>query len=194
MDLFTEKEIIEGCRRNERVFQEHLYKNYYNMFLKVCARYARDMEDAEQLMQDGFLKIFSHIGDFGFKGSFEGWMRRIIVNTCLDYLKSKYLKNSMQLRFGPEITENEVFSVRNDALDNLRLKEILDLIQQLPPMSRVVFNLFVFEGYAHKEIARMLDMSEGTSQWHVNNARKLLKAQLKNEKSKKLKPYEQKRI
>lgn len=188
MDLFTEKEIIEGCRRNERIFQEHLYKNYYNLFLKICARYARDMEDAEQLMQDGFLKIFSHIHDFGFKGSFEGWMRRIMVNTCLDYLKSKYLKDSLQLRFGPGMMESEVLSVGNEGLENLRLKEILNLIQQLPPMSRLVFNLFVFEGYAHKEIARMLDMSEGTSQWHVNNARKLLKVQLKNEKSRKPKP------
>ena len=92
MPAYSEQEIIAGCRDQNRTLQEHLYKIYYSMFLKVCARYAKDMMDAEQLLNDGFLKIFNNISKFGNAGSFEGWMRRIMVNTCLDYLRSKYMK------------------------------------------------------------------------------------------------------
>lgn len=194
MPEYTEQDILEGCRRNERLLQEHLYKKYYSLFLKLCARYAKDMQDAEQLMQDGFLKIFGHINDYSGKGSFEGWMRRIVVNTCLDYLKSKYLKNSMQLHFPTEIGESSAFSVDNTALDKIAMKDMLGIIQTLPPMSRTVFNLFVFDGYSHKEIGAMLDMSEGTSQWHVNNARKNLQQKIKASQVKETKYYEQKRI
>lgn len=194
MPEYTEQDILEGCRRNERLLQEHLYKKYYSLFLKLCARYAKDMQDAEQLMQDGFLKIFGHINDYSGKGSFEGWMRRIVVNTCLDYLKSKYLKNSMQLHFPAEIGESSAFSVDNTALDKIAMKDMLGIIQTLPPMSRTVFNLFVFDGYSHKEIGAMLDMSEGTSQWHVNNARKNLQQKIKASQVKETKYYEQKRI
>lgn len=194
MPEYTEQDIIEGCRRNDRSLQEHLYKKYYSLFLKLCARYAKDMHDAEQLMQDGFLKIFSHIGDYSGKGSFEGWMRRIVVNTCLDYLKSKYLKNAMQLHFPNEIGESATFSINNNALDKIAMKDLLGIIQTLPPMSRTVFNLFVFEGYSHKEIGKLLDMSEGTSQWHVNNARKTLQQKIKANQLTEIKHYEQKRI
>lgn len=178
MPEYTEQDIIEGCRRNNRSLQEHLYKKYYSLFLKLCARYAKDMYDAEQLMQDSFLKIFNHMGDYSGKGSFEGWMRRIVVNTCLDYLKSKYLKNAMQLHFPNEMAESATFSTNNNALDKIAMKDLLGIIQTLPPMSRTVFNLFVFEGYSHKEIGKILEMSEGTSQWHVNNARKNLQQKI----------------
>jgi RNA polymerase sigma factor (sigma-70 family) len=195
MPEYTEQDIIDGCRRNDRSLQEHLYKKYYSLFLKLCARYAKDMHDAEQLMQDGFLKIFNHINDYAGKGSFEGWMRRIVVNTCLDYLKSKYLKNSMQLHFPDEIGDSGRFSVDNNALDKIALKDLLKIIQTLPPMSRTVFNLFVFDGYTHKEIGVILNMSEGTSQWHVNNARKNLQQKIKASQQKELKQqYEQKGI
>ena len=194
MAELSELDIIEGCRRNNRMHQEYLYKKYYSLFLKLCARYARDMHDAEQLMQDGFLKIFNHINDYSGKGSFEGWMRRIVVNTCLDYLKSKYLKNAMQLHFPNEIGESTAFSVENNALDKIAMKDLLGIIQTLPPMSRTVFNLFVFEGYTHKEIGVLLEISEGTSQWHVNNARKNLQQQIKANQFTEIKCYEQKRI
>jgi len=194
MPEYTEQDILEGCRQNERLLQEHLYKKYYSLFLKLCARYAKDMMDAEQLLQDGFLKIFAHIQDYAGKGSFEGWMRRIIVNTCLDYLKSKYLKNSMQLHYPTEIGESAAFSVDNTALDKIAMKDMLGIIQSLPPMSRTVFNLFVFDGYSHKEIGAMLEMSEGTSQWHVNNARKNLQQKIKVNQSKEEAYYEQKRV
>jgi RNA polymerase sigma-70 factor (ECF subfamily) len=152
------------------------------------------MYDAEQLMQDSFLKIFNHMNDYSGKGSFEGWMRRIVVNTCLDYLKSKYLKNSMQLHFPNEIGESATFSISNNALDKIAMKDLLGIIQTLPPMSRTVFNLFVFEGYSHKEIGKLLEMSEGTSQWHVNNARKSLQQKIKANQLTEIKCYEQKRI
>jgi len=192
MPEYTEQDIIEGCRRNDRMLQEHLYKKYYSLFLKLCARYAKDMYDAEQLVQDGFLKIFNHMNDYVGKGSFEGWMRRIVVNTCLDYLKSKYLKNSMQLHFPNEIADSATFSINNNALDKIAMKDLLGIIQTLPPMSRTVFNLFVFDGYSHKEIGKILEMSEGTSQWHVNNARKSLQQKIKANQLVENKYYEQK--
>lgn len=192
MPEYIEQDIIEGCRRNDRTLQEHLYKKYYSLFLKLCARYARDMHDAEQLVQDGFLKIFNHMNDYSGKGSFEGWMRRIVVNTCLDYLKSKYLKNAMQLHFPNEIADSGTFSINNNALDKIAMKDLLGIIQTLPPMSRTVFNLFVFEGYSHKEIGKILEMSEGTSQWHVNNARKSLQQKIIANKLTENKYYEQK--
>jgi RNA polymerase sigma factor (sigma-70 family) len=192
MPEYTEQDIIEGCRRNERALQEYLYKKYYSLFLKLCARYAKDMNDAEQLVQDGYLKIFNHMNDYSGKGSFEGWMRRIVVNTCLDYLKSKYLKNSMQLHFPNEIADSGTFSVSNTAMEKIALKDLLGIIQTLPPMSRTVFNLFVFEGYSHKEIGKILEMSEGTSQWHVNNARKSLQQKIKANQLVENKYYEQK--
>lgn len=194
MPEYTEQDIIEGCQRNDRLLQEHLYKKYYSLFLKLCARYAKDMHDAEQLLQDGFLKIFNHINDYAGTGSFEGWMRRVVVNTCLDYLKSRYLKNSMQLHFPDEMGESAKFVTNNNALDKIAMKDLLGIIQLLPPMSRTVFNLFVFDGYSHKEIGKLLDMSEGTSQWHVNNARKNLQQKIIANQQKENKYYEQKRI
>lgn len=195
MQEYAENEIIEGCKSNNRIFQEHLYKLKYSLFLKVCARYAHDMEDAEQLLQDGFLKIFKHIHDYEFKGSFEGWMRRIMVNNCLDYLKSKYTKENKRTDYGEELTDKYQYAHQNDGLDNLRLKDLIKLIQTLPPMSKTVFNLFVFDGYNHREISKMLEMSEGTSQWHVNNARKKLQEKiLKSENLDYSKLNEQKKV
>ena len=95
MPSYSEEEIIAGCRQKNRALQEHLYKSYYSMFLKVCARYAKSMEDAEQLLNDGFLKVFTQIDKFNNTGSFGGWMQRIMVNTCLDYLRSTSLKEEM---------------------------------------------------------------------------------------------------
>lgn len=174
----TEQEIINGCRKQQRLFQEHLYKTHYGMFLKVCARYAKDMEDAEQLVNDGFLKIFRNIDSYKESGSFEGWMRRIMVNTCLDYLKSSYLKNSMQMQFNGNLESKEIRSYDADALSNIELKELVKLIQGLPHMTRTVFNLYVFEEYTHRQIGELLGISEGTSFWHVSNGRKLLQKKI----------------
>jgi RNA polymerase sigma-70 factor (ECF subfamily) len=192
MPEYAEQEILEGCCRNDRVYQEYLYRKNYSLFLKVCARYARNMEDAEQLVNDGFLKIFNKIKSFGGKGSFEGWMRRIMINNCLDYLKSKYLKDTANTLLTGTLSEDVFYSEAANALSKMVLKDLLTIIQTLPPMSRAVFNLFVFDGYPHKEIAKILAISEGTSQWHVNNARKTLQQKLKDEQIKNELRYEQK--
>lgn len=177
---YTEQDIIRGCRENSRVHQEQLYKDYYSLFLKICMRYAKNMEDAEQLLHDGFLKIFKNVESFKNAGSFEGWMKRLMVNTCLDYLKSKQLKNSLQVSYAAEVPENAQISVSGEALKKMEFKELLDIIQTLPPVSKTVFNLYVFDGFSHKEIGEMLEISEGTSSWHLHQARHTLQKKIKN--------------
>lgn len=178
MPAYTETEIIKGCCAQDRTFQEYLYKEYNRVFLKVCVRYAKDFHDSEQLLQDGFLKIFSKIEEFKHKGSFEGWMRRIMVNTCLDHLRSKQFKDGRMLENISDWNDAGKYQCEAEVVNKIALDDLVRLIQALPPMSKVVFNLFVFEGYPHKEIAEQLKISEGTSQWHVNNARKILQAKI----------------
>src|SRR3954468_4759039 len=163
MPKYTEQEIINGCRNNNPTYQEWLYKNNYSTFLKVCARYAKNMEDAEQLLNDGFIKIFHSINTYAQAGSFEGWMKRIVINTCLDYLKSKYLKVAAQTDVNSDKVAESVVSVGNTGLANIEFKELVSLVQSLPPMTRTVFNLFVFDDFSHKKIALLLNISEGTS-------------------------------
>ncbi|HRO43002.1 MAG TPA: sigma-70 family RNA polymerase sigma factor [Flavipsychrobacter sp.] len=193
MPLYSEKEIIKGCQDNDRVYQEYLYKHYYSLFLKICARYAKSMEDAEQLLNDGFLRIFNNINGFRQSGSFEGWMKRIVVNTCLDYLKSKQLKNAMQISYAASMPEEGNIEVSTQAVHHLEFKELLGMIQTLPPVSKTVFNLYVFDGFSHKEIGTMLDISESTSSWHLHHARNLLQKKLKSVNAEP-KMYEQKRV
>jgi RNA polymerase sigma factor (sigma-70 family) len=192
MPAYTEEDIIIGCRKGERVFQEHLYKTYYSTLIKICLRYAKDMQDAEQLLNDGFMKIFLHVGKYQNTGSFEGWMKKIMVNTCLDYLKSSYLKNSMKMNFNANLVENTNLSVANESIEKMEFKELVNMIQALPAMTKTVFNLFVFEGFSHKEIAKQLDISEGTSYWHVHQGRTLLQKKIKDNSEKV--SYECKRV
>ena len=195
MPVYTEQELIAGCRQKDRQYQEQLYKQYYSKFLLVCARYAKDMQDAEQLLNDGFLKVFTHIGSFKDKGSFEGWMRRIMVNTCLDYLRSNYLRDSMVMHISamPAPVAENIISVNNNGLEQIEFKELLKIVQSLPAMTRTVFNLFIFEGFNHKEIAKQLDISEKTSHWHIHQARANLQKKLKKNELLKV-TYETKRI
>lgn len=193
MRLLTEQEIINGCRNNERYFQEYLYKQYYNLFLKICLRYARDIQDAAQLLNDAMLRIFTKVKDYESKGSFEGWMKRIVVNICLDYLRSHYLKSSMQMHFNTDMVSNSAVSIDNEGLSKIQFSELVKVIQSLPAMTQTVFNLFVFDDYSHKEIASMLNINESTSRWHVSNARNQLQEKIKKQNEEK-KTYEHERI
>ncbi len=193
MPAYSEQDIIAGCRKKNRTIQEHLYKEHYSMFLKVCARYAKNMMDAEQLLNDGFLKIFTQIDKYGNTGSFEGWMKRVMINTCLDYLRSTYLKEEMTMHVNAILPEETNLSVSNEGLESLEFRELVDLIQVLPAMTRTVFNLFVFEGFNHREISEQLDISEGTSHWHVHQARNVLQKKIMKIEQQKV-TYEAKRI
>jgi len=178
MAVYAEQEIIKGCLKKDRVYEEYLYKQYYSMFLSICMRYAKDIQNAKQLLNDGFVKIFMSIGSFRNEGSFEGWMRKIIVNTCLEYIKSKdFKKNSLTVH--TDVIDNEEgMVVYNEAQKKIDAHELIALLQGLPPVTRVVFNLFAFEGYNHNEIAALLSISIGTSSWHVHNARNILKGKI----------------
>jgi RNA polymerase sigma-70 factor (ECF subfamily) len=178
MQDHTEQEIIAGCRKQQRYWQEQLHRRYYGVLLKLCARYARSMEDAEQLVQDGFLRIFSKIDTYRNAGSFEGWMKHVAVNICLDYLRTKAAKALPDVEISSRAEETMEGSSVQDGLQQLAYKDLLCCIQELPDATRIAFNLFVFDGYTHKQIADELGISEGTSTWHVHNARKLLQKRI----------------
>ena len=174
------QEIILGCQEDKPIFQKKLYEQYYNSFLKICMRYTKNDQDAEHILHDSFLKIFKSIKEYEGKGSFDGWMKRIVVNCNLDFLRSKSAKDQSNVYMPEDITVLHFTTKEANALDKLSCKELMKLVQQLPQTTQTVFNLFVFDGYSHKEIAQHMNMSEGTSQWHVNNARKVLQQKIKN--------------
>lgn len=150
-------------------------------------------EDAEQLMNDGFLKIFNHISGYKSAGSFEGWMKRIVVNNCLDYLKSKDTKNALKISHAIPADEIQEVTIQADVIKTLEFKEMLQMIHNLPSTTKTVFNMYVFDGFAHKEIAKMLDITEGTSSWHLHHARNILQNLIKKNNAEGVK-YEHKRI
>ena len=193
MPAYSEEEIIAGCRKKDRTIQEHLYRTYYSMYLKVCARYAKSMQDAEQLINDGFLKIFTQIDHYKNAGSFAGWMQRIMVNTCLDYLRGSALKEEMAMHVNAIPIEETNLPIDNEGMERIEFKELVGMIQSLPAMTRTVFNLYVFDGYNHKEIGEQLTIREGTSHWHVHQARNMLQKKIKKSEQQKV-TYEAKRI
>ena len=137
-------------------------------------RYAKDEEEAQDMLNEGFLKIFTQIDKYESTGSFEAWLKKVIINTCIDYQR-KYKTLTQTTNFD-DIPETEMRTTEeNIAISKMSTDELLQLIQQLPPTTRNVFNLYVFEEYPHAEIAKLLDMKEGTSHWHLNFARTKLK-------------------
>ena len=175
------KVLIGGCIKNDRRSQEELFKLFYGKMLGVCMRYAKDRDTAEEMLQEGFIKVFDKLEAFDYKGSFEGWMRRIIANTAIDNIR-KAKKN-------PLLTDNdEDFKlggvdpiVEEEELEFVGLKAemALEAINELSPAYRAVFNLYVMEEYTHKEIAEILGISEGTSKSNLSKAKLNLQRILK---------------
>lgn len=154
----TENEIIEKCRRNDGVAQKLLYERYAPFMLGLCRRYIKKTEDAEDVMIQGFYKVFSKISFFKGDGSFEGWIRRIMINESLMYLRQNQHFQHME-----EITPLNTEPEEPDIVDDISAEEIISLIHELPPGYRTVFNLYVIEGYKHREIAEELGISINTS-------------------------------
>lgn len=172
----TEEELMQliaDCRAEKRRAQHRFFKLFYSEVMSVCMRYAKDADEAQDMLSEGFIKLFANLDKFA-EGSFQAWMKRVVVNAAIDYQR-KY-KTLTQMTDIEEVPEAEIRSMdENSALSKISTDELLSLIQHLPPTTRSVFNLYVFEGYSHAEIAEMLEMKEGTSHWHLNFARTKLK-------------------
>lgn len=167
----TERELIQGCMREDRLCQQEVFQRYAGKMFTVCLRYARHKMEAEDLLQDAFIKIFDNIKQFEFKGSFEGWIRRIVVNTALkNYSRKSFANEQIGLENLPDP------ALEPSIYDHLSEEELLGLIASLPDGYRVVFNLYAIEGYSHKEIAESLNIQESTSRSQLVKARKLLQS------------------
>ena len=178
LDLYSEGEIISGCRQGKRRFQELLYRRYAQKMYGICLSYAGERPLAQDMLQEAFIKVFRNIENFREEGSLEGWIRRIVVNTAIDILKQK--ANIIDKYFFKEEIVRASYHTESEALPKLQIDEILGLIARLPKGARVIFNLFAVEGYTHREIAEQLNISEGTSKSQYNRARDLLRNWLEN--------------
>jgi len=169
--FIDENELIAGCRNGDSKAQRFLYSMYAPKMLGVCRRYATDMENAQDIMQDGFIKVFDKIGTYRGEGAFAGWIRRIFVNTALEYLRK-----STPMKFSINVDECKSIEdeVNVSALSKLDTEDLLTCISHLPVGYRTIFNLYAIEGYSHSEIAEMLDIKESTSQSQLLRAKRLL--------------------
>lgn len=172
-------DIIRGCLQNSAAMQKMLYDKYAAKMYGIAVRYAHDPEDAKDILQDGFVKVFQNLSKFKGTGAFEGWMRRIFVNTAIEHYRKKNNTYEIQESHEEQINDREV-----TALDKLAAVEILNMVKSLPNGYRTVFNLFAIEGYSHKEIADLLNISEGTSKSQYARAKALLQEKIKNHEKK----------
>lgn len=164
----TEQEIIKGCIEKNAIAQKNLYDKFSRKMMGVCLRYCDSLEEAEDVLQIGFMTIYQHIATFKGLGSFEGWIRKIIVNTALTSLrKNKKFKQNMDI----DNVSYMLPSTNSHITENISAKDLLKVIQTLPPGFRTVFNLYAIEGYSHKEIGDMLGISEGTSKSQYSRAK-----------------------
>ncbi len=175
----TEHQLINGCISNDAHCQQLLFERFAGKMLSVCLRYATDRMEAEDILQDSFIKVYRNISQFKFEGSFEGWVRRIVVNTALKYCQKKKMKFE---EVKPE--SNQAGGLEPSAYNHLNETELMKLIHQLPDGYKLVFNLHIIEGYSHEEIAEMLNIKDSTSRSQLVKARRYLQNEiLKMQKS-----------
>lgn len=165
----NEKDIIKGCCEGNIIAQKILYKSLSSKMFGVCMRYTNDYHIAEDILQDGFIKVFKNISKYRGEGSFEGWIRRIFVNTAIEHYRKK-----VNMYAVTEIESDHIKTYDGDIVDQLQAEDLLRLIGELSPGYRTVFNMYVIEGYSHQEIGEMLGISEGTSKSQLSRARSLL--------------------
>ena len=167
-------EWVQSCRTGNSRAQHKLFKHFYGCVMSICMRYAGSTDEAADMLNEGFLRVFSNLDKYENTGSFDAWLKRVVSNAALDY-RRKYDKNVLFVDID-EVPDTQISDHHlNDAVSKISSEELVGMIQHLPPATRMVFNLFVFEGYSHSEIAQQLNISENTSAWHVNSARNQLK-------------------
>ena len=168
---YTDEELLAGCVKNDRNIQQKFYERFYGKMMSLCSRYCNNKEGALELLNSGFLKVFLNIKSFKSQGSLEGWIRKVILNHILEtHRKNIKYREMVEIQDkGHDVESNE------DIISELNAEDIITMIGELPPSSRLVFNLFAIEGFSHKEISEKLKISTGTSKWHVSYARERLK-------------------
>ncbi len=167
--ITSDADLIRGCINGERKYQEALYNIHSAKMYSVCLRYCSDSDDAQDVLQEGFVKVFKNLEKFRNEGSFEGWVRRIFVNTAIEHFRKK--SHLVSISETVEVSKkDENFS----AFDKLAEKDLLEIIKKLSPGYRTVFNMYVIEGYSHKEIGNILNISEGTSKSQLARSKAIL--------------------
>ncbi len=176
-----EDTIVRDCLLGDRKAQRFLFEKHYGKMLGVCLRYATGMDQAKDFVQEGFIKIFAQLGKFNGKGSLEGWIRRIMVNNCIDTIRKE--KKNRFISDGDNYIEVHAGTIEDedDVQMNINPQEVIDALRKLSPAYSTVFNLYVVEGYSHREIADMLKISEGTSKSNLAKAKRNLRNYLKKE-------------
>lgn len=172
---YDTEELIQGCLSNKRSAQEQLYRQFYRYAMTIALRYSRDEMDAADIMSHAFVKVFRSMHSYdSSKGSLQAWIKRIVINEGLDHIKARErFSQNVELESVPEP------EINNSVLEQMGADEIMKLIHKLPPATHAVFVLYAVEGYTHREIAGKLKISEGTSKWHLSEARKTLQQQLR---------------
>jgi RNA polymerase sigma factor (sigma-70 family) len=165
------RNIINGCLKGSRRDQELLYRRYAAKLYAVCLQYSGNDEEARDILQEGFIKIYENLNHYKYEGSFDGWVRRIVVNTALEKYRSKH--NLYRVDDIDQIPEQDA-EPDNEDYAGLEARDLMEIIRELPPRYRIVFNLFAIEGYSHKEISDMMSISEGTSKSNLSRARVIL--------------------
>ncbi len=172
-----EMQLVEGCKRESRIAQKELFSKLYGRLLSICMRYSDDRDEAEDILQNGFIKVFKSIDNYKGDGSFEGWVKRIVVNTAIDNYRRKKVR--------PVVTDSELTDRMSDQLEDeledesvyekIPISVVMEAVQKLSPAYKTVFNLYVLEGYNHNEISETLGISVGTSKSNLSKARFNLK-------------------
>jgi len=176
--------LVQGCLRNNRDSQKLLYQYYYRFAMRVCVRYSKSEEEAKEILNDGFLKVFQKMAQYKQETSFELWLRKIMINTAIDHYR-KELKHYNQYSADKKIIDYGQANI----IDEMAYTELTNLIQSLTPGYRAVFNLYAVDGYTHEEIAELLHISVGTSKSNLSKAREILKAAVEKMNNKTLVKY-----
>jgi len=178
VEFEDEKTLVKACVKGNEKAQFVFYKKFYGKMMAVCKRYARDDDEAKDIFHEAMMKVFKNLHKYQFNGSLEGWIRRIMVNTSIDW----YRKNKNTFGFADDEQQIEDTQIAVDDLVNsdFNVKDIMKAVQQLTPAYKAVFNLYVIEGYSHKEIAEMLDINIGTSKSNLAKAKQKLQKLLAN--------------
>jgi RNA polymerase sigma factor (sigma-70 family) len=171
--VLNETDLIQGCIRKDTIAQRALFEKYAGILMTICRRYAKDLHEAEDMLQEAFIRIFSYVNQFKFTGSFEGWLKRITVNAAI-----KILQKRKATITGTSNDQHDIVSQDFNVLSDLNAEDLLKLISQLPDGYRTIFNLYVIEGYSHDEIAAMLKIKTATSRSQLSKARAMLKERI----------------